>query len=314
MTTHRVGALVFDGMTLLDVAGPVQVFTEADQGRRRYEISMVGAGGEDVRTSSGVRLAVDEIAGGHGYDTLLVPGTDGPPVADPVLVATVRRLARVSGRVASICTGSFLLAEAGLLDNRAATTHWRYADLLRRGYPAVTVEPDAIFVRAGTVFTSAGVTAGIDLALALVEDDHGPQLARDVARSLVVFMQRPGGQSQFSTRLALPAVRTGPLRTVLDAVTGDPAAEHTVDSLARRAGVSTRHLARLFRQELGLPPSRFVEMTRIELAQRLLVTGVAVTSAAQASGFGSDETLRRAFLRHVGLTPAAYRARFSTTR
>jgi transcriptional regulator GlxA family with amidase domain len=313
MTVHRVGVLVFDGVTLLDVAGPVQVFTDADQGRR-YHVSIVGTSGGEVRTSSGVRLAVDEIAAGHGYDTLLVPGTDGPPVNDPALVATVRRLAGVSGRVASICTGSFLLAEAGLLDGRIATTHWRYTGLLSRGYPAVTVEPDAIFVRAGTVFTSAGVTAGIDLALALVEDDHGPHLAREVARSLVMFMQRPGGQSQFSTRLDLPAVRAGPLRAVLDAVTGDPAAEHTVHSLARRAGVSTRHLARLFSQELGLSPSRFVEVARTELAQRLLVTGVPVTAAAQASGFGSDETLRRAFLRHVGLTPAAYRARFSTTR
>jgi len=312
MPVHRVGVLVYDGVTLLDVAGPVEVFNEANTGRRRYAIATIAAGDGLVRTSSGVRLAPDASAA-ERFDTVVVPGADGPPEFAPALVATVAALAANARRVASICTGSFLLAAAGLLDGRAATTHWRYADALRRRHPAVAVRPDALFVRSGTVFTSAGVSAGIDLALALVEDDHGPRLARDVARALVVFMQRPGGQSQFSARLELPATPTGPLRAVLDAVTGDPAGEHTLTSMARRAGVSARHLARLFRRELDLSAGQFVEACRIESAQRLLAEGAPVTAAARASGFGSDETMRRAFLRRLGVTPTAYRTRFATT-
>jgi transcriptional regulator GlxA family with amidase domain len=311
---HRVGVLVYDGVTLLDVAGPVEVLNEANTGRQRYAISTVAPDDGLVRTSSGVRLAPDGIACADRFDTVVVPGADGPPRYDPALVATVAALASTARRVASICTGSFLLAEAGLLDGRAATTHWRYADTLRRRYPAVSVRPDALFVRSGTVFTSAGVSAGIDLALALVEDDHGPQLAREVARALVVFMQRPGGQSQFSARLELPAMPTGPLRAVLDTVTGDPAQDHTLTSMARRAGVSVRHLARLFRRELDLSAGQFVELCRIESAQRLLAEGTPVTTAARVSGFGSDETMRRAFLRRLGITPTTYRTRFATTR
>ncbi|MET8003927.1 GlxA family transcriptional regulator [Nonomuraea glycinis] len=310
---HRVGVLAYDGMTLLDAAGPIEVLHEADAGRQRYAITIVAPGTGYVRTSSGVRMAVDERAGDQRFDTLIVPGADGLPRLDPALVAIVARLGRSAGRSAAVCTGSFLLAEAGLLDGGEATTHWRYADVLRRRYPTVSVKPDALFVRAGNVFTSAGVSAGIDLALALVEQDHGPELARDVARTLVVFMQRPGGQSQFSTRLDVPAAHAGPLRTVLDTVTGDPAGEHTLTSMARRAGVSTRHLTRLFRHELGMTATHFVELSRLEIAQRLLTDGAPVTAAARASGFGSDETLRRTFLRHLAITPTAYRNRFSTT-
>lgn len=311
---HRVGVLVYDGVTLLDVAGPSEVFHEADAGRGRYSVQLVAPGGGSVRTSSGVRLHVDEDAGRAGpYDTLLVPGADGPPLASPAALEAVRSLHRASRRVASVCTGSFLLAEAGLLDGLTATTHWRYADLLRRRYPAVTVEPDAIFVRAGAVFTSAGVSAGIDLALALVEDDHGPQLAREVARTLVVFLRRPGGQSQFSARTDAPVVQA-PLRDVLDAVGSDPAGPHTLATMASTAGVSVRHLGRLFRSELGTTATRYVEVSRLEAARELLLQGASVTAAARASGLGSDETLRRAFLRHVGLTPGAYRTRFASTR
>ncbi|WP_198029063.1 AraC family transcriptional regulator [Actinoplanes sp. N902-109] len=170
-------------MTLLDAAGPAEVFSEADNGRHCYDVRMVALGAGSVRTSSGVRIEADAVTDGTGFDTFLVPGFEGPPARDPALVAAVRALSEASGRVASVCTGSFLLAEAGLLEGRAATTHWRYADLMRRTYPAVDVQSDAIFVRAGKVFTSAGVSAGIDLALALVEDDHGADAARDVARS-----------------------------------------------------------------------------------------------------------------------------------
>ncbi|GLY32226.1 AraC family transcriptional regulator [Kineosporia sp. NBRC 101731] len=314
MMVHRVGVLVFDDVLLLDVAGPVQVFSEADAGLGRYEIVTVGLAGPVVRTSSGVRLSVDEVAGDGGFDTLIVPGGEGARRLDQELVTTLQRLSERAGRVASVCTGAFLLAEAGILDGREATTHWRHADLLRRAYPKVKVTADAIFVRSGTVFSSAGVTAGIDLALALVEDDHGASAARDVAQEMVMFMRRPGGQSQFSARLALPAEPAGPLRAVLDAVTADPSGPHTVQALARRAGVSARHLHRMFDRELGMTPSRFVEVSRVEAAQQFLLNGVSVSTAARAGGFSSDETMRRAFQRQLGLTPTAYRERFATTR
>lgn len=314
MAVRRVCVLAYGGMTLLDIAGPIEVFNEANARGRRYATSLVAPGGGSILTSSGVRVAVDELGGRGRYDTLVVPGADGPPPLDAALVEAVRLLHRRSRRVASICTGTFLLAEAGLLDGLPATTHWRYVDLLRRRYPAVAVEPDAIFVRAGAVFTSAGVSAGIDLALSLVEDDYGPELTRDVARSLVVFMHRPGGQSQFSARSTLRAVRSSPLRDVLDAITSDPAGDHTLTSMARTARVSVRHLGRLFQSELGMTPTHFVEVSRIEAAQELLLAGTSVTAAAAGSGFGSDETLRRTFLRHLGVTPTTYRARFASTR
>jgi len=314
MRVHRVGVLIFDDVALLDVTGPIHVFAEANTGCRRYETTTVGLVGGAVRTSGGVRLAVDEIAGDGGFDTLIVPGGEGTRKGNAELVTTLRHLSGSAGRLASVCTGAFLLAEAGLLKGLEATTHWRHADRLQRAYPDVKVQEDAIFVRSGSVFTSAGVTAGIDLALALVEDDHGAQVARDVAQEMVVFMRRPGGQSQFSARLALPTEPAGPLRAVVDTVTADPAGQHTVEALARRAGVSTRHLNRMFSQELGMTPSRFVEVSRVEAAQRFLVTGASVGRVARASGFGSDETMRRAFQRHLGLAPTAYRERFSTTR
>jgi transcriptional regulator GlxA family with amidase domain len=216
--------------------------------------------------------------------------------------------------VASVCTGAFVLAEAGLLDGRRATTHWRRAADLARRFPRVRVEPDAIHVRDGRYVTSAGISAGIDLALALVEDDHGAGVAREVARELVVFLQRPGGQSQFSTALATPPARGDLLRTLVAAVLADPAADHSLPAMAAAAAVSPRHLARLFRAELGTTPARWVERVRLDRAQQLLLDGHSVTSAAELSGLGSDETLRRAFARHLGTTPTHYRRRFATTR
>lgn len=331
---RRIGVLVFDEVTLLDVAGPAQVFGDADQvladgtadpagvdgpGARRvggYEVVTVGLAVATVRTAAGVRITVDEAASTaarRGLDTLIVPGGLGVRAGSADLVRTVARLSAGARRTASVCTGAFLLAQAGLLAGRTVTTHWRYAQVLQRGYPDVRVDADAIFVRSGRVFSSAGVSAGIDLSLALVEDDHGAQVTRAVAREMVVFMRRPGGQSQFSVRLDLPAVPDGPLRAVLDAVTADPAGEHTVTALARRAGVSVRHLTRLFDEALGTTPSRFVESSRIEAAQRLLMSGLPVTTVARDSGFGSDETMRRAFGRRLGLTPTAYRDRFLGT-
>lgn len=308
---RRVCVLVYPGVTLLDVAGPVEVFTEANAGGARYEISLVSLTGGVVPTSSGLGLEVAPVSGQERYHTLIVPGGTGVPTLDPGLVDTVRDLASRSRRVVSICTGSFFLAEAGLLDGLAATTHWRYVDDLARRYPRVAVERDAIFVRSGRVFTSAGVSAGIDLALALVQDDHGSEMARDVARSLVVFLHRAGGQSQFSTSTSLPSLTSDVVKTVVGDVSADPSREHTLTSMADSANISTRHLSRLFSAELGMTPTRFVELCRMETAQALLLNGASITDAAAASGFGSDEVLRRAFIRTLGVTPTTYRARFA---
>jgi transcriptional regulator GlxA family with amidase domain len=320
MTTapvHRVGVLLFPGVTMLDVAGPAEVLGEANRYGANYEVRTYSADGAPVRSSIGIALTADAaVAEATDLDTALIPGADAlaGPGLDPDLVAATDALAGVaSKRTASVCTGAFLLAATGRLDGRRATTHWRHAALLARRHPRVRVEPDALFVTDGPLATSAGVTAGIDLLLALVELDHGPDLAREVARSLVVFMQRPGGQSQFSVPPRTPATHRPVLRRVLDAIAGDPAADHSVPALAAVAGTSTRQLNRLFTQELGTTPARYVELVRLEAAQALLDAGHTVTSAAARSGFGSDETLRRAFVHHLGIPPTTYRRRFAST-
>lgn len=306
---------VFDGMKLLDAAGPAEVFAEANRFGADYRLQIASLDGADVTTSIGTRFAVtgriDEI---DGADTVLVSGGDnlvGRPI-DPALVAAVRNLPPRTRRLASICTGSFILAEAGLLDGRRATTHWRHARLLARAYPTVTVEPDAIFVRDGDIYTSAGVSAGIDLALALVESDHGTDLVRNVARSLVVYLKRAGGQSQFSIRVDTEAPAQSTLRRVTDAIAANPTADHSVKSLATLASLSTRQLTRLFQAELGTTPARYVETVRIDVARAALDAGRQVGDTARLAGFGSAETLRRVFVSQLGVSPRAYRDRFRT--
>lgn len=313
---RRVAILVFDGVTMLDVAGPAEVLCHVSGPGGGYEITAVSAAGGEVRTSTGMPLGgtvrVSDLA---RFDTIVIAGGDrlvGRPIEEPLLAAAADLTTRAR-RVASVCTGAFVLAALGLLDGRRATTHWRHVQTLARAYPRVEVEPDAIFVRDGGVITSAGISAGVDLALAMVEDDHGPEVARDVARELVVFLQRPGGQSQFSVATSTPVPRHPVLRGLLDQVTANPAAEHTVPSMARSAGVSPRHLTRLFGEEVGTTPGRWVELIRLELAQQLLLKDCPVTVAAERSGLGSDETLRRVFARHLGITPTEYRRRFRST-
>jgi transcriptional regulator GlxA family with amidase domain len=299
---------------LLDVAGPTEAFTEANRYGASYSTVLVSVDGGPVRSSTGLRFSADSAAGDAGeLDTLLVPGAEvlAEQAADPALTAATAGLAARAGRVASVCTGAFLLAEAGLLDGRRATTHWRHAAALQRRHPRVRVEPDAIFVADGPVVTSAGITAGIDLTLALIEHDHGAALARDVARSLVVFLQRPGGQSQFSVPARTPRPDSDLLRRVIDSIAADPAGSHTVPELAAAAGTSTRHLTRLFRGQLGTTPARYVEQVRLEHARMLLDSGYSVTSAARHSGFGSDENLRRAFRHYLNVAPTAYQHRFA---
>ena len=214
-----------------------------------------------------------------------------------------------------MCSGAFLLAEAGLLDGRRATTHWDACAALAARYPSVRVEPDPIFVRDGRVYTSAGVTAGMDLALALVEEDCGRELALAVARRLVFFLKRPGGQSQFSAQLSAQIAEREQLRDLQSWIVEYPEADLSVEALARRVAMSPRNFARVFAREAGITPARFVERVRVEAARRRLVESTSnVDSVAEACGFGSAETLRRAFLRSVHVSPAAYRNRFATGR
>ncbi|WP_309126115.1 GlxA family transcriptional regulator [Kocuria sp.] len=314
--TRRVVFLVFDGVKMLDVAGPAEVFAEANALGADYALSYASPSGAPVLTSIGTRLPVDAPASEvTDVDTVVVAGGDGL-VAAPIpeaLVGAVRGLGDRPRRLVSICTGSFVLAAAGVLAGRRATTHWRHAPLLARAHPDVRVESDALFVEDRGVFTSAGVSAGIDLALALVEGDHGPDLARDVARNLVMFMQRPGGQSQFSDPLRLRSPRAPAVRAAVELVAAQPALDHSTGSLAAAVGLSPRHLARLFAAELGISPARLVERTRLDHAKVLLDAGHSITVTARAAGFGSTETLRRVFVARFGVAPSQYRARFSTT-
>lgn len=310
---HSVVFLVFDGMKTLDVVGPAEVFAEANRHGANYRLAYCSPDGLAVRTSISTTFPVDAAAESVQHaDTLLVSGGDelvaGP--VDPRLRLAVRHLAGQAGRIASICTGAFILADAGLLDGRRATTHWQHASRLAASYPRIDVEPDAIYLRDGVIYTSAGVSAGIDLALALVEQDHGSSMARAVARSLVVYLQRAGNQSQFSAPLNWAAPRGRELRLVVDHVNAHPADDLSLGALAALANLSERHLTRLFHRELAMTPAKYVEAIRFDLAKALLDSGSPVAEAASASGFGSAETLRRIFTARTGIPPSAYRQRF----
>lgn len=258
--TRHVVFLVFDGMKMLDVTGPAEVFSEANRFGARYTLDYVSPQGDAVVTSIGTTFPVTAAAAEVvGADTIVVSGGDDLPVKPipPELIDSVLDLHARSRRMVSICTGSFVLAASGLLDGRRATTHWRHAELLTRAFPNISVAANALFVHDRGVHTSAGVSAGIDLALSLVEEDYGPDLAREVARNLVMFMQRPGGQSQFAAPMRIRAPRTPTVREVVDLVAAEPSLDHSVDSMARHAGVSARHLARLFRSRFGVSPSQY---------------------------------------------------------
>ncbi len=318
---RRVVIVAFPDVQLLDVAGPVEVFSMANRltaDRSPYAPEVVTTDGAPIVSSSGLEIVprrpLSEVRG--PLDTLVVAGGRGTPgaVRDGTLVAWVRRTAPRCRRVASVCSGAFVLAAAGLLDGRRATTHWDVCDLLARTHPSVLVEPDPIFVRDGNVSTSAGVTAGMDLALAFVEEDLGAQLALQVARQLVLFVRRPGGQSQFSAQLAAQPARRPGLRDLQHWIADHPAADLSVAALAQRAAMSPRHFARAFRDEIGMTPASYVESTRVEHARRLLeTTDLGFADVARTSGFGSIETMRRAFGRRLGVAPSDYRHRFRTS-
>ncbi|MCX4695931.1 GlxA family transcriptional regulator [Streptomyces sp. NBC_01408] len=318
MSLRNVLVVLYDGVQSLDVTGPVEVFAAAAHfpGRTGYTIRTVSPGGAPVRTSSGLTLVPDadlESARPGSGTTLLVPGGRYTADFEPRLTDWLRAYGGRAERLVSVCTGGLLLAEAGLLDGRRATTHWQACERMARDYPAVVVEPDPIYVRDGPVATSAGVTAGIDLALALVEEDHGQDMALTIARHLVVFLRRPGNQAQFSAQLEAQTARRQPLRDVQQWITEHPEGDLSVEALAHRARLSPRHFARAFQAETGVTPGRYVERVRVEHARRLLEeSSSGVAQVARACGYGTPEALRRAFVKTLGQPPAEYRRRFGT--
>lgn len=320
--TIVVGAIVFDAVTALDLVGPLEVFAvaneiaERDGLRRRYRLRVLGAtAAERYVAESGLRFVADEpLAEAGELDTLIVPGGAGlraPAVHAPVVAELRRRAPRVR-RMASVCTGIYALAAGGLLDGRRATTHWRFVGDVAARFPRVRLEADAIFVQDGRFFTSAGVTAGIDLALALVEDDLGARVALAVARELVVFLKRQGGQSQYSAPLRFQASSTDPIRETGAWIVDHLDDDLSVERLARRACLGARQFNRRFSAAFGVTPALYVQRARLDAARDLLLEpGAAVERVADATGFGSADAFSRAFERRFGVRPAAYRARFA---
>lgn len=315
---RRVVVVAFPKAKLLDVTGPCEVFADVNSGESgspRYQVEVVSERAGPVETSSGVSLLAhcgfSECRG--PIDTLLIAGGPGAPqaAAHPELLHWLREVVPQVRRVGSVCTGAFVLAATGALDGRRATTHWAWCGQLSRRHPDITLEPDRIFVRDGNVYTSAGVTAGMDLALSLVEEDCGHQVALRVAQNLVVFLQRPGGQSQFSALLQLQATDHEPLRELQAWIAEHLGEDLSVAVLAERVHMSPRNFTRVFRREAGCTPAEFVERLRLEGARRRLEESHAdVARVARECGFGSADVLRRAFLRVLGVSPTEYRSRF----
>jgi transcriptional regulator GlxA family with amidase domain len=309
---RRVVIAAFPECMSLDVVGPAEVFATAGA----YDVEVVAPDPEPFFMSNGMQViphaAMRDTRG--PIDTLMIAGGEGTRrmATEPRVLEWTRDAAQRSRRVTSVCSGAFVLGAAGLLDGRRATTHWRYCDDLQRRHPAVAVERDPIFVVDGPVRTSAGVTAGMDLALALVEEDLGPRTALEVARWLVVFVKRPGGQAQFSAQLAGQAADRAPLRELQAWIADHLAADLSVPALAARACMSERHFARAFKAETGMTPAVYVEALRVERARLALESGAEpIEAVARRCGFGTVETLRRAFARRLGVSPGAYRDRFA---
>ena len=323
MPRRSVVIVAFDGLQPLDAVGPHEVFAGATQvlaaqkhSTVGYDISIVSTGGMPVTTESGLQIVTAPLPSTRvKIDTLLIPGGDGSQTAryDEVLIGWIRAAARNSRRVATVCSGAFIGAEAGLLDGRTVTTHWAKADKLADQYPRLTVDADPIYVRDGNVWTSAGVTAGIDLALAMVEADHGSEVAQTVARWMVMFLHRPGGQTQFAAPVWVPRATRSVVRAAQDFIDTHPAEDHRLELLSRRAAMSSRHFSRLFTDQVGETPARYVERVRVEAARvELESSASSLDLIASNCGLGTAESLRRAFQRRVGVPPDAYRRRFQS--
>ncbi|HZA09493.1 GlxA family transcriptional regulator [Mycobacterium sp.] len=315
--TRNVVILAFPGIQALDVIGPYEVFTLASllvDGA--YHVAVASRDGEPAITATGLGLLTTELPDPRGpVDTVVLPGGAGVDAARQRtdIVDWIRAVADHARRIVSVCTGAFLAAQAGLLNGRRATTHWAFANRLAREFPDVTVDPEPIFLRSSdTVWTAAGVTAGIDLALSLVEDDHGTEVAQTVARWLVLYLRRPGGQTQFAAPVWMPRARREPIRAVQAVIEAEPGGAHSIAELARRAAMSPRHFTRVFTVEVGEAPGQYVERVRTEAARRQLEeTDDTVVSIAARCGFGTAETMRRNFIRRMGVSPDHYRKTFA---
>ncbi len=327
---HRVAIFAFDGIQSLDVAGPAEVLAGATQmlpAEEGYDVTIVSIRGGTVSTQSAVGLdtsALDAWTAGHPgpIDTLIIPGGSGirAVIDDPAAVAAVTALIDRSIRLVTVCSGALIAAATGALDGHRVTTHWTRATTLAERWPAVDVDADPIYIRslpptdrppAREVWSSAGVTAGIDLSLALVEHDHSTAIAQTIAQYLVMFLRRPGGQSQFAAPTWIRQAPPGPIRQAQEIVIDDPGADHRVGELARRVGMSERHFVRSFSREVGVPPARFVARIRVDTARQALESSTdTVDSIAHRCGFGTAETMRRTLVRHIGVSPDDYRRRF----
>ena len=318
---RHVVVVVYPDVMAMDVCGPMEAFAMANflTQRRLYRLSTAAVSADPVRTSLGFSIipeyALADLT--DPIDTLLISGGDGQAAAshDSQLTGWLRQAAPCARRHGSICTGAFVLAASGLLDGKLATTHWAVAPLLEEHFPATTVEADRIFVRDGQTYTSAGISAGIDLALALIEEDHGQALALDVARNLVVFLKRSGGQSQFSTHLQAQFSALPPIRKAQQWALSHLAEDLSTAALAARVGMSERNFRRLFVAELGLAPRTYIEKIRLDAARRQMEdSSLPAQTVATRCSFGTVLNLRRVFLRHLGVTPQQYRARFQRGR
>lgn len=320
-TSRHVVIVAFPGLQSLDAVGPFEVFASATRVAAglgvagAYRVTLASVDGTGVRSESGIELATTALRDIDDIDTLVVPGGDGVHAArkDDRLVEWIRTAATRSRRVATVCTGAFLAADAGLLSGRTVTTHWARARRLGDEFPDVRVDPDPIYVRDGDVWTSAGVTAGIDLSLALVQDDLGTEVAQTTARWLVMFLHRPGGQTQFAAPVWVPRAERSTVRAVQALVEAAPGGDHSLPALAAAAAMSVRHFSRVFTAEVGESPGRYVERVRVEAARRELeTTDDTLDVVATRCGFGTAETLRRSFQRRLGVAPDSYRRRFRT--
>jgi len=320
---RSVVVLGYPGVQALDLVGPFEVFSGATlllagQGRvdEGYAVTVVSRDGEPASTGTGLALVAQPLPDPRDpVDTLVLPGGGGVDAVrgNPDTIGWIRIAAEHTRRVVSVCTGSFIAAQAGLIDGCVATTHWAFATQMAREFPCVTVDPEPIFVRSSEkVWTAAGVTAGIDLTLSLVEDDYWTEVAQTVARWLVLYLRRPGGQTQFAAPVWMPRAKRAPIRDVQEAIESEPGGAHSIPELARRAAMSPRHFTRVFTDEVGEAPGAYVERIRTEAARRQLEeTDDTVTVIAARCGFGTAETLRRNFVRRLGISPDQYRKTFA---
>jgi transcriptional regulator GlxA family with amidase domain len=314
---RKVVIVGFPGVQALDVVGPHDVFAGASLlTNGGYDVAVASVDGQPITTATGLAFVSAPLPDPDDQiDTVVLPGGGGVDAArsDAELMTWIKAVAGSARRIVTVCTGAFLAAQAGLLDGHRATTHWAFAESLASEFPAIDVDPAPIFIRSSdTVWTAAGVTAGIDLALSLVEDDHGTEVAQTVARWMVLYLRRPGGQTQFAAPVWMPRAKRTCIREVQEAIEAEPGAAHGIGDLARRATMSPRHFTRVFSDEVGEAPGHYVERVRTEAARRQLEeTDDTVVAIATRCGFGTAETMRRNFIRRIGVSPDQYRKAFA---